>query len=61
MPDRGGHREDALGAAHGDTSEGSPAVLFQVELALGVSLTDSISGRTDLSRLRPGNRDRVHE
>ncbi|MFD9514946.1 hypothetical protein ACFWB6_52335 [Streptomyces mirabilis] len=33
VPDRGGHREDALGDADCDALEGPAAVLFQVELA----------------------------
>jgi hypothetical protein len=34
MPDRGGHREDALGGPDGGAIEGRTAVLFQVDLAL---------------------------
>jgi hypothetical protein len=34
VPDRGGHRQDALGDPDGDALEGPPAVFFQVKLAL---------------------------
>jgi hypothetical protein len=45
VPDPGGHRQDTLGDPDRDALEGSAAVLFQVELPLRVSLTDSISWR----------------
>jgi hypothetical protein len=32
VPDRGGHREDALGDPGGDAFEGASAVLFEVQL-----------------------------
>jgi hypothetical protein len=47
VPDRGGHREDALGDTHGDALEGATAVLFQVQLALEgvVDRLDQLSHR----------------
>ena len=51
VPDRGGQSEHPLQDPHGNTRHGASAVLFEVELALKVSLTDSMVCR--IARSRP--------
>src|SRR4051812_44419262 len=54
VPDRGGQGQDALQDPDGNAGDGASAVLFEVELALKVSLTDSMLWRTARSRPPPG-------
>src|SRR5712692_5354956 len=56
MPDRGGHRQDALGDADGDPFEGPPAVGFEVELALEgvVDRFDQLADRLEQGLAGPG-------
>jgi hypothetical protein len=53
VPDGGGEGQDALQDPDGDAVDGSPAVLLEVELALRVSLTDSMTWRSGLKYWRP--------
>jgi hypothetical protein len=53
VPDRCGQGEDALQDPDYHAAGGVAAVLFQVELALKVSPTDSVIWRSGLSRCAP--------
>jgi len=50
VPDRGGQGQDALQDPDGDAGDGTAAVLFKIELALKVWLTDSMFCHSARSR-----------